>query len=183
MPTGVRGGNKMYQMYRGGCAGKFDLDGIKAGYLISKLMREWQQEDDQASVASSLPSESLVNVGKIIYKKPVLLESYADMSIINLSMKSLAAADEFARKQHSQSSSKTDLTNPPCGNSAYVGMTDNLKIAKAFASNPEGWVWRFDIPGDKIWKGGTEDEWLALGGTKIYNLFLSKDSGITFTPF
>jgi len=182
MPKGVRGGNKMYRMYRGGCAGKFDRDGIRAGYLISKLMREWQVEDDQNAVESSLPAEALVRVGDTTYKKPVLLESYGDMPILNLSMQSLCGLDEFNRKQHSVSSSKTDCTNPPCGNSAYVGMTDNLAIAKSFASNPQGWVWRFDIPGDKIWKGGTEDEWLALGGTRVYNVFLSKDSAVSFSP-
>ena len=185
MPNGnpeFKGHDQCVLMYRGGVAGAWDKKGMLQGYLISKLMAEWLCEDKSSpslmEATRRLPESSTVTIGENIYKKPLLLvESCA---ILGASMKSFAEqGDAHARSLHSISSSKISTHSPPIGSSAYVGMTPTLKVAISFCS-PTELVWKFHICQSDLWKGGLEDEWLARGGTRIYNVHLSTDSGATF---
>lgn len=185
MPNGnpeFTGDDQLVRMYRGGVAGAWDLKGMKQGYLISKLMDDWLGDDrrspEMAALTQSLPASQKLQIGDKLYKKPLLqVESGA---ILGASMRSIAAgADAFARRQHSVSSSRSTSIDPPTGPSAYVGMTPTLQVAISFCS-PTELVWQFDVWKSDLWRGGVEDEWLARGGTPIFNVRLSRNSGVSF---
>jgi hypothetical protein len=184
MPNGnpeFRGADRYVKMYRGGEGSAMDLRGMKQGYLISKLMAEWRSEDRRsetsAAATRSLPASQTVTVGEEIFKKPLLLVE--TVTIVALSQQSLAAGDALSRANHSVSSSKTTSDGLNIGNSAYVGMTPTLSVAQSFCA-PSNRVWKYDIWLSDLWQGGKEDEWLARGGTRVFNVELSKDGGKNF---
>jgi hypothetical protein len=74
------GSTRLITMYRGGLAGAWERYGLQAGYLVSKLMRQWHEEG--VTISTQMSSGSLVSVpgqgGTMVeYKVPQLLSKCA----------------------------------------------------------------------------------------------------------
>lgn len=190
-------GPGLVTLYRGGVFCALEKKFFEAGFLFSKLMREW---GDGVPANLTLPQGATITVDSKVYKVPQLIMRTAALFHTsapfvmdlgdgpkefqwNLSVDAARRLDEHVRKMHATSSTAvTQNEGKPdelrIGNSPYVSLTTDIEKAKPWTSDL---VHKFDIAGNDLWQGNTlESEWLGLGGTPLTNVFRSMDRGATW---